>query len=96
MQIKNFTSTIPTGVAFAASGLVGNCIGMTQVQRAKQFSEASIVFSCMFMILLLTLFTVYAVQIASIFTDDLTIQEETRNSFWSLFLYIFFSSIKGV
>lgn len=27
MQIKNFTSMIPTGVAFTASGLVGICIG---------------------------------------------------------------------
>lgn len=28
MQIKNFTTMIPTGVAFAASGFVGNCMGM--------------------------------------------------------------------
>lgn len=28
MQIKNFTNMIPTGVAFAASGLVGNLLGM--------------------------------------------------------------------
>ena len=28
MQIKNFTSLIPSGISFAASGLVGNCIGM--------------------------------------------------------------------
>lgn len=38
MQIKNFTTMIPTGVAFAASGLVGNCIGMNQVVRAKQYA----------------------------------------------------------
>ena len=37
-QIKNFTTMIPTGVAFAASGLVGNCIGMNQVFRAKQYA----------------------------------------------------------
>lgn len=35
MQIKNFTTMIPTGVSFAASGLVGNCIGMNQVERGK-------------------------------------------------------------
>ena len=96
MQIKNFTSTIPSGVSFAASGLVGNCIGMNQVQRAKQYSEAAIKFSCIMMIVLLTIFTLLSKQLADIFTEDLAIEGESLASFWSLFLYIFFSSIKGV
>ena len=35
MQIKNVTTMVPSGVSFAASGLVGNCIGMNQIKRGK-------------------------------------------------------------
>jgi len=96
MQIKNFTSLIPSGIAFAASGLVGNCIGMNQVPRAKSYADAAIRFSVVLTILILSIFTIYADQVASIFTTDVHIATATKDCFWSLFLYIFFSTVKGV
>jgi len=87
---------IPTGVAFAASGLVGNCIGMDQVNRAKKYAEVSIIYS-MAVTLMLTLFVFsFAEPISFIFTTDEDIAASTRGCFWSLFMYIFFSTIKGV
>ena len=96
MQIKNFTTMIPTGVAFAASGLVGNCIGMNQVERAKQYAQVCIIFSCVVTAIMLSTFGLNASLIAGLFTDDQEIIEATTNCFWSLFLYIFASTIKGV
>ena len=96
MQIKNFTTMIPTGVAFAASGLVGNCIGMNQVTRAKKYSEVAIAYSVAVTIVMLILFTLYATPISFFFTNDANIAGRTRACFWSLFLYIFFSTVKGV
>ena len=69
MQIKNFTTMIPTGVAFAASGLVGNCIGMNQVLRAKQYAQVSILYSIFVTVSILAMFTYYADSISRIFTN---------------------------
>ena len=60
MQIKNFTTMIPTGVAFAASGLVGNCIGMNQVERAKKYAEVTIIYSILLTMAILLVFMVYS------------------------------------
>ena len=96
MQIKNFTVLIPQGVAFAASGLVGNCIGMQQINRAKHYSNASINYSMLLTGLLLAVFWVYDDELAFVFTDDQKIVDVTKNCMWSLFIYIFFSTVKGV
>jgi len=96
MQIKNFTTMIPKGIAFAASGLVGNCIGMNQVNRARNYAEVNIIFSMVVTFLLLWGFIVYAEPLSYIFTSDDDIALTTRQCFWSLFLYIFFSTVKGV
>ena len=87
---------IPTGVAFAASGLVGNCIGMNQVDRAKSYAKVAIFYSCFITATMLFIFGMNAYSLAGLFTDDELIVEATVNCFWSLFLYIFFSTIKGV
>lgn len=96
MQIKNFTTMIPTGVAFAASGLVGNCIGMNQVYRAKQYAKVSILYSIFVTVSLLSAFTVYADEISKIFTNEPSVVQSTKNCLWSLFLYILASTVKGV
>lgn len=96
MQIKNFTTMIPTGVAFAASGLVGNCIGMNQVERAKSYTKVNIFYSGFVTLILLLTFSIYRVPLSDLFTDNEEIAKVSRDCFWSLFLYIFFSSIKGV
>mmetsp|Transcript_2578 Transcript_2578/g.4318 ORF Transcript_2578/g.4318 Transcript_2578/m.4318 type:complete len:348 (-) Transcript_2578:98-1141(-) len=96
MQIKNFTTMIPTGVAFAASGLVGNCIGMDQVRRGQLYANICIIFSMLVTFVMLTIFTVFADSLSRLFTDNDEIVRSTQASFWSLFLYIFFSTIKGV
>lgn len=87
---------IPTGVAFAASGLVGNCIGMNQVYRAKQYAQISILYSIFVTVTMLSLFTIYADFISRIFTNDTVVIESTKACLWSLFAYILFSTIKGV
>jgi MATE family multidrug resistance protein len=96
MQIKNFTTMIPTGIAFAASGFIGNCIGMNQVDRAKKYAEVSIIYSMFVTFFMLLVFAIFATPISFFFTTDPVIAEDTRACFWSLFLYIFFSTIKGV
>ena len=45
---------------------------------------------------MLLVFTIYRDELAGVFTDDKNIIKTTEASFWSLFLYIFFSTIKGV
>lgn len=87
---------IPTGVSFAASGLVGNCIGMNQVERGKEYEQVSIFFSVFVTSIMLLVFQVFSYQLAALFTDDIDIIETTRSNFWALFLYIFWSTIKGV
>jgi Na+-driven multidrug efflux pump len=87
---------IPTGVSFAASGLVGNCIGMNQVQRGKEYERISIVYSMIVTSVILFFFWIFSYQIAGLFTDDLALIKDTRSNFWALFLYIFWSTIKGV
>ena len=96
MQIKNFTNMIPTGVAFAASGLVGNCIGMKQVQRGKDYAKVSVLCSMIATSIILLIFQLCSESLAKIFTDDPKIVSNTKKCLWSLFLYIFFSTIKGV
>jgi len=96
MQLKNFTTMIPSGVAFAASGLVGNCIGMNQVARGKNYAEVCIVFSMTVTLCMLMGFTYYADQLSHIFTTDEELATSVLGVFWSLFLYIFFSTVKGV
>lgn len=95
-QVKNFTTMIPTGVAFTASGLVGNLLGMNQVERAKQYERVTICFSMLVTALMLTIFWIFRNALAGIFTDNQQIIDTVKTSFWSLFLYIFFSTIKGV
>lgn len=87
---------IPTGVAFAASGLVGNCIGMNQVARAKSYGQISILYSVFVTFIMLTIFRFFEDSLARIFTEDAKIVQATKESLLSLFLYIFFSTIKGV
>lgn len=87
---------IPTGIAFAASGLVGNCIGMNQVTRGKEYASISIKYSMFVTFIMLFVFWVFDDFISRIFTEDPEIVESTKNSLWSLFLYIFASTIKGV
>lgn len=70
MQIKNFTTMIPTGVAFAASGLVGNCIGMNQVARAKSYGQISILYSVFVTFIMLTIFRLFEDSLSRIFTED--------------------------
>jgi Na+-driven multidrug efflux pump len=70
MQIKNFTTMIPTGVAFAASGLVGNCIGMNQIDRAKNYSEVCINYSMFVTFCLSCLFFAFSKPISFFFTTD--------------------------
>ena len=70
MQIKNFTTMIPTGVAFAASGLVGNCIGMNQVARAKIYGQISILYSVFVTFIMLTIFRLFEDSLSRIFTED--------------------------
>lgn len=96
MQIKNFTTMIPTGISFAASSLVGNCIGMNHVHRAQNYGQVSIIFSVIITIIMLAFFQVFSETLSRIFTDDAAIVYETQQSLWSLFIYIFFSTIKGV
>ena len=96
MQIKNFTSMIPTGVSFAASGLVGNCIGMNQIPRAKKYANISIFYSVLVTTLMLTIFWICRDALSRIFTEDDEIVESTKASLWSLFLYILASTVKGV
>ena len=87
---------IPTGVAFAASGLVGNCIGMNQVDRAKQYERVSILFSVIVTSIMLLIFWAFDYYLAALFTTDERLIQMTRTNFWALFLYIFWSTIKGV
>ena len=96
MQIKNFTTMIPSGISFAASGLVGNCMGMEQVPRAKFYASVSVIFSMLVTFMLLMLFTLFQDNLARIFTNNEEIISNAKASFWSLFLYIFFSTVKGV
>jgi MATE family multidrug resistance protein len=96
MQIKNFTTMIPTGVAFAASGLVGNCIGMNQISRGKEYASISIKYSMFVTFTMLFIFWMGRDKLARIFTEDPEIVQNTKDSLWSLFLYIFASTIKGV
>ena len=87
---------IPTGVAFAASGLVGNCMGMGQIERAKDYARVAVYYSITVTVVMLTIFTLFAERLSKFFTDDAEIAMFTKQSFWSFFLYIFFSTIKGV
>lgn len=96
MQIKNFTTMIPTGVAFAASGFVGNCIGMNQVERARNYADVSINYSMFLTFIIICIFMAGSHTITHFFTSDDTLAEATEKTFWSLFLYIFFSTVKGV
>jgi Na+-driven multidrug efflux pump len=96
MQIKNFTTMIPTGLSFTASSLVGNCIGMNQVQRAKQYEFITILYSIFFTSSMLLVFYLQEDSLSRLFSNDETIIKATKESLWSLYLYIFFSTIKGV
>lgn len=96
MQIKNFTTMIPQGVSFTASGLVGICIGKDQVGRAQSFELVCIVYSILVTCVMLSGFAVFADPLARLFTKSDNVAETTKASFWSLFLYILFSTVKGV
>lgn len=87
---------IPSGVAFAASGLVGNCIGMNQVARAQKYASVSIKYSMAVTIVMLLGFHLFRDKLSHIFTTDEDLAQSTVSVFWSLFLYIFFSTVKGV
>jgi len=87
---------IPTGLSFTASSLVGNCIGMNQVQRAKQYEFITILYSIFFTSSMLLVFYMQEDSLSRLFSNDETIIKATKESLWSLYLYIFFSTIKGV
>lgn len=96
MQIKNFTTMIPTGVSFVASQTVGNCIGMNQVERARNYSRVSINYSMIVTALMTLIFFIFSHPVSFALTDDPEVAKCVRDCFWSLFLYIFFSTVKGV
>ena len=69
---------------------------MNQVQRAKQYAKSAILFSVVVTLATLLIMGIFSDFISRIFTDDKDIIAGTKESLWSLFLYIFFSTIKGV
>ena len=92
---------IPAGVALAASGLVGNCIGMNQTDRGKDYAKASIIFSIIVTSIILIIFIIFSHGLATLFVDatgedGTRVVQSTKACLWSLFLYIFFASVKGV
>jgi Na+-driven multidrug efflux pump len=96
IQMKNITEIIPMGISFVASQLVGNLIGMEQIQRAKNYSEVAITFSMMLTAILIFIFMCTSKHLSMVFTDDHLVAHDVDHCFWSLFLYVFIFSIKGV
>lgn len=58
LQLKNITDVIPKGVSFVASQMVGNLIGMEQIERAKNYSNVAINFSMLLTVALIVLFLI--------------------------------------
>jgi len=68
---------IPAGVALAASGLVGNCIGMNQIERGKDYAKASIIFSIIVTSIILLIFIIFSHGLAALFADGVRVVEST-------------------
>lgn len=66
------------------------------MKRAQSYEGVCIAFSVLVTSLLLLGFTICADPLARLFTNDEEIAERTKSSFWSLFLYVLFSTVKGV
>ena len=66
---------IPAGVALAASGLVGNCIGMNQIERGKDYAKASIIFSIIVTSIILNMMLAHG--LAALFADGVRVVEST-------------------
>ena len=61
---------IPTGLSFTASSLVGNCIGMNQVNRAKEYEKITILYSLFFTSSMLLIFFINENYLTRIFSND--------------------------
>lgn len=87
---------IPTGLAFAASGLVGNCIGMNQVKRAKQYECANLLYGLITTSIILFILYIFSHPLVALFTTDINLIKMTEANLWALYIFIFWSTLKGV